>query len=284
MQIIPDAIREEVAGGMAALEIVGVLRAQRRALRELIHLAMERGGFLLEPEILLGRGKLVAQEIQHFARVLDLPLLIVELLHRLVAAPLRSQDLQLHLLDLDRQHQGLVEPVIGAALPARLGQVDGRGFGLHIRDRHHHLRDRLEHAGELGADRDLGVARAESDEDVGDHLHGLPEGLSDVRAGAHLHRVGREADVLHLIVEQAVLIEAVVIDQVGLADILGLLQRLNLPVGVAPLVLPDGQAEREQFALLSGAQRREIFRVALLVGASSAAPNSRTRPASSVAF
>jgi len=37
---------------------------------------------------------------------------------------------------------------------------------------------------------------------------------------------------------------------VHLVGVLGLLQRLELPVGIAPLVLPDGDGQRLQLALL----------------------------------
>ena len=52
---------------------------------------------------------------------------------------------------------------------------------------------------------------------------------------------GRELLVLQLAGVQAVLDQRGVVPPVGLCDLLGLLQRLTLPVGVAPLVLADRQ-------------------------------------------
>jgi hypothetical protein len=81
-----------------------VLRLQRGTVGQFVHLAVQTRGLPLQPEIQLGCSEFVAQEVQHLGRVLDLPLLVVELLHRLVAAPMRTLDLEFHLLDLDRQH------------------------------------------------------------------------------------------------------------------------------------------------------------------------------------
>ena len=102
---------------------------RRRAQRQLVHLAMQRGGFLLQPQVQVGGGELVAQEVLHLGRVLDLPLLVVQFLQRLVPAPLRAEDLELDLLDLDRQHLHLVEPLVASGAASRPRSASSAGGG-----------------------------------------------------------------------------------------------------------------------------------------------------------
>ena len=140
--------------------------------------------------------------------MLDLPLLVVEFLQRLVPAPVSAEDLQLGLLDLDRERLHLVHPLDGAALPARLRHVHPRGGALDVGDRLHDPADRLEQVGQLGAGRDRGAARHRPDEGVGNDVHDLACGLDHVGAGAGHQGVHGEVQVLDLVVEQAVLVEA----------------------------------------------------------------------------
>ena len=74
-----------------------------------------------------------------------------------------------------------------------------------------------------------------------------------------------EIEVLDLIVDQVVLVERRVVEQVGLIDVLGLLERLHLPVGIAPLVLANADAERQHVPLLPGANRGQRFSVAFFI-------------------
>ena len=90
----------------------------RRVARDLVDLSMQRQCFFLQEQVQVGGREFVAQEVLDLGRILDHALLIVELAHRLVAPPLRSQDLQLDLLDLYRQHLRLVEPVVGTPRPS----------------------------------------------------------------------------------------------------------------------------------------------------------------------
>ena len=127
VQVVPGAVGQEMAGGVAALEIERVLRLPRGVERQLVHPAMQRRSFLLQVDIQLGGGELVAQEILHLGGVLDLPLMRVEILERFAAAALCGQDLALDLLDLDRQDVDLVVPFLQPPRPAGLGEFETGG-------------------------------------------------------------------------------------------------------------------------------------------------------------
>ena len=87
---------------------------------------MERRRLLLQEQIQLVVRELVAQEVLHLLRLLDLPLMIVQFLQRDVAAPLGRQNLALDLLDLDVEDLDLVNPFLEPARPARLRQIERR--------------------------------------------------------------------------------------------------------------------------------------------------------------
>jgi len=104
-----------------------------------------------------------------------------------------------------------------------------------------------------------------ADEEVGHDAEGLGKGLDNIGGRASLHGVGGEAEILDFVVDQAGLVKVVVVDQIGLARFLGLLESLDLPVGVAPLVLANGDAEGQHFSLLLGMDRGQSFGVKFFV-------------------
>ena len=64
---------------MAEFEVERALGLLCRPPGQLVHLPVQGGGLLLQPQVQLGGGELVAQEVQDLGRVLDLPLLVVQL-------------------------------------------------------------------------------------------------------------------------------------------------------------------------------------------------------------
>ena len=75
VQVVPGAVRQEMAGGMPALEVECPLRLPRGVQRQLVHPAVQRRSLLLQEQIQIVGGELVAQEILHLGGMLDLALM-----------------------------------------------------------------------------------------------------------------------------------------------------------------------------------------------------------------
>ena len=136
-------------------------------------------------------------------------------------------------------------------------------------------RDRFQRVADLGAERDPRDRHRRSAEprgaenQVGYQPQGLADALDHVGGAAHGQRRIGEILVLDLTIDQAArtgVDEPVGVDEVRLADGLARLQRLDLPVGIAPLVFLRLQGDRQQLELLTGAQGGEKFGVALFEG------------------
>ena len=110
-----------------ALEVERPLRLPGRVQRQVIRPAVERQRLLLQEQVEVVRGELVAEEVLDLRRLLDLPLVAVQVVERLVAPPLGAEDLAFGLLDLDGQDLRLVVPLVQAAQPAGVGLVQARG-------------------------------------------------------------------------------------------------------------------------------------------------------------
>src|SRR6266498_3895896 len=89
--------------------------------------------------------------------------------------------------------------------------------------------------------------------------------VDDDGARASLHCISGEIKVLDLVINQAALIQIGIIKQVGLIDILRLLQRLYLPIRIAPLILSDGDTKSEHLALLLRTNRTQMLSIALFI-------------------
>src|ERR1700720_2542074 len=95
--------------------------------REVIHFAVQIHRLLLQKEVQIMRREFVAQEVQYFHRLFDLPLMNVQILQGLITPPLGAQNLALDLLDLDGENRDLMVPLIQAPLPAGFGQFQSGG-------------------------------------------------------------------------------------------------------------------------------------------------------------
>ena len=186
VQVCPRLVGDEPPGGVAALEVEGALGLPRRPQRELVHLAVQRGRLLLQEQVEVVVGELVAQEVEHLARLLDLPLVVVQLVQRLVAAPLGAEDLAVR-----SARSRSAAPASGgatrrAALPAGVGLIHPAVVLSISAELLHDPGDRLEHVGELGAERDPARSKPASAEpggaenEVGDRVHDLADGLDHV--------------------------------------------------------------------------------------------------------
>ena len=115
VQIVPGAVGDEAAGGVAPLDIERPLCLPGRVQRQVICPAVERQCLLLQEQVEVVRGELVPEEVLDLRRLLHLPAVAVQVGEGLVAAPLGAENLAFRLLDLDRQHLRLVVPLVQAA-------------------------------------------------------------------------------------------------------------------------------------------------------------------------
>ena len=130
MQAVPGAFGNEAAGGVATLQIEGTLRLPGCVERQIVGPAIERRRLLLQEQIEVVSGELVAQEILHLGRLLDLAPVAVEVDEGLIASSLGTENLAFDLLNLDGQNLSLVRPFVETALPSGFRQIkSGSGAG-----------------------------------------------------------------------------------------------------------------------------------------------------------
>jgi len=266
VKVVPAGVAHEMFGQVPAFDVEGALRLISTVKRQFIHPCMQRRSFLLQPEVKRVAGELVAQEILHFGDVLHGLALVVQVAQGGVAAAQGTKAFPLDLVDLDRMDIDKVLPFILAPVPAVLGQTEsgdgvddiGGGSGNGARGGKDHRQFLARRQGdEVAGKADIGV---------GDQVHRLTDCLDHVAGGAQRRRGDGEGFVLCLARQQAGSDQVLVVGEVGQGDGLVLFNRLNLPVGVAPLILADLQHQVVDLAFVHDAQLRQVFGVALLIG------------------
>lgn len=88
--------------------------------RKIVCLPIQRCRLLLQEEVEIVIGEFVPHEALDFARMLDLPLAVVQFPQRNMSAAVGGQFLTFELLDLDGDGIDLLLPVLKAAIPGRL--------------------------------------------------------------------------------------------------------------------------------------------------------------------